>query len=433
MNIAIAGYGIEGEENYRYFLAQGHTVTIVDESTSPSKQIPAGAKTDLGPGAFDRLQGFDMVVRTAGLAPRKLLTDAKVWSATNEFMKHCPSPVIGVTGTKGKGTTSSLIASILSAAGRTVHLVGNIGVPALQTLPHILPSDIVVYEMSSFQLWDLELSPYVSVVLPVEADHLDVHADMDEYVKAKANIATHQRESDVVIYHADNKISQTISEQSRGDRIPYPSQQFVHVNDGWFYDGEKKICKITALQLPGVHNQENACAAISAAGIFIETGFSEAVQAGLERFTGLPHRLKLVREVNGVRYFDDSIATTPGSAIAAVKSFSDPIVLLLGGKDKGGDYSELLELCGKKDVTVIIYGENRQHLANMCEKYEVKYKPAEGTMKSVVSLESEVAREGSVVILSPAASSFDMFKNYAARGDAFVHEVTNLGGGTYVS
>ncbi|HWT40521.1 MAG TPA: Mur ligase family protein, partial [Dongiaceae bacterium] len=205
MKIAIAGYGLEGEANYLYWSKDvANELTIVDESTVPSHPLPDGVSTILGEGAFQKLDGFDMVIRTAGLAPYKIATNGKIWSATNEFFAKCPASIIGVTGSKGKGTTSSLIASMLEKAGKKVWLVGNIGLPALDVLEKIQPDDIVVYELSSFQLWDLEKSPHIAVVLFIEQEHLDVHRSMEEYVEAKGQIAYHQTPQDTLIYNAEN-------------------------------------------------------------------------------------------------------------------------------------------------------------------------------------------------------------------------------------
>lgn len=438
MKVAIAGYGIEGEQNYTYWRTAGHDVTIHDEKESPDRPIPAGASVVLGPDAYENLESYDLVVRTAGLPPRKLKSASKVWSATNEFFEKCPAEIIGVTGTKGKGTTSSLIASILSAADKTVHLVGNIGMPALSVLDTIKPDDIVVYELSSFQLWDIQNSPDVAVVLAVEADHLDVHDSFEDYIQAKANIRRFQAEWDECYYHPTNEISRRIalinSPQNLDDTqqsietqnmYRYASDESVYVRDDWFVDNvDRQIAPVSALQLPGKHNIENACAAIAAAQHY--TVDSDAYVQGLEAFTGLPHRLKYVTEKHGVKYYDDSIATTPGSAIAAIASFEEPKVLILGGKDKGADYTELIEACALSASTVIAIGSNGPSIAQLCEEAGVAYVEEQGDMATIVEVASGIAQPGSVVVLCPAASSFDMFTSYVDRGNQFIAAVEAL-------
>ncbi|HEY0965442.1 MAG TPA: UDP-N-acetylmuramoyl-L-alanine--D-glutamate ligase [Candidatus Saccharimonadales bacterium] len=409
MKIAIAGYGLEGKANFIYWNKPEHELTIIDEREAV-ENLPEGVPTILGGGSFGKLIDFEMVVRSAGVAPRKIQTNGKVWSATNEFFSKCPAPIIGVTGTKGKGTTSSLITSILQAGGHKVHLVGNIGTPALEVLPRITSEDIVVYELSSFQLWDLEKSPHVAVILPIEPDHLDVHADFDEYFHAKMNIAIEQNEGDVVVYNKNNEWSRKIAEvSSAGTAIAYP-----------FAIDEFK----DSLKIPGVHNQENASAAIAAVRGFVSD--VDAIRKGLADFHGLSHRLKFVREVGDVKYYDDSIATTAGSALAAINSFEQPKILLLGGHEKGSDYTELMRRCAEKKVQVITYGANRHELEKLCAENNITCFVNEGDMNSVVMEAARLAQPGSVVILSPAAASFDMFKNYADRGNQFITAVNQL-------
>ncbi|HJP81412.1 MAG TPA: UDP-N-acetylmuramoyl-L-alanine--D-glutamate ligase [Candidatus Saccharimonadales bacterium] len=425
MKVAIAGYGIEGKSNYTYFLNQGHEVVIVDEHEV--KDAPVDASVIWGENAFSRLKGFDMVVRTAGLAPRKIVTDGKIWSATNEFLAKCPAPIIGVTGSKGKGTTCSLIASILRAGGHTVHLVGNIGVPALDILPTIQTGDIVVYEMSSFQLWDAEKSPQVAVVLMIEPDHLDVHKNFDEYVGAKANIATHQRVIDLVVYKAQNSLSSSIASASAGDKVGFPWVQTAHVSDDAFWYGDTRLCDVNALKLPGVHNLDNACAAIDAAWRWVKDG--DVIAKGLSAFTGLPHRLKFVQEIEGVKYYDDSIATTPGSAIAAMYAFSQPKILILGGSSKGANFSEVARTAQEVGIKLaILIGEEAKKLQPLFENVRVPFVNlgTEVSMEEVVDTAYKKAVPGDVVVLSPACASFGMFKNYADRGEQFIAAVNAL-------
>lgn len=423
MKIAIAGYGAEGEVSYAYWNTPDNQVVIVDEKT-PSRELPYDSSSIIGEEAYTKLNGFDLVIRTPGLSPSKITTDGKIWSATNEFFAHCPAPIIGVTGSKGKGTTSSLIAGILRAAGKTVHLLGNIGVPALGVLPNITEDDIVVYELSSFQLWDLERSPQVAVVLYIEPDHLDVHTDFNEYVEAKAQITTSQSTVDRAVYNATNPIATQIAKRSVGQLLPYPSVRGVHVQDGSFYYGDQILCSLDNLLLVGRHNQDNACAAITATWPWVQDPI--VIAEGLRSFDGLPHRLKFVGEVDSVKYYDDSIATTPGSAIAAINSFDERVTIILGGHDKGGDMTELIQQCHEKQVSVVAIGKNRQKIAELCAKYGVECGVEPGDMLAIVRRAAIEAERGSVVILSPAAASFDMFKNYADRGEQFIAAVSNL-------
>lgn len=430
MKIAIAGFGMEGKSNFQYFKNKGD-VTIVDERLEVP-DVPYGTPTILGPDAFSKLDEFDVVVRTAGLAPRKLATKAKIWSATNEFFDKCTVPIIGVTGTKGKGTVSSLIESILKAAGLKTMLVGNIGLPALDALEQANQSDVVVYEMSSFQLWDIEKSPQVAVVLLIEPDHLDVHTSFDEYVNAKANIRRFQKDGDVCFYHPTNEFSATIANATKnGNAYKFndPDEpRSVYVKDGAFYIENRRICSTDAVQLPGAHNIENACAAISAA--LEMTDNFDAVERGLRAFTGLPHRLKFVREVNGVRYFDDSIATTPGSVIAAMKAFAGPKVLILGGSSKGANFNELAQFAVTQDIRhVVAIGTEGPVIAAAFSAVNIPVTNLgiDVRMMTIVRTAASVAPVGSTVILSPACASFDMFKSYADRGDQFIAAVNELG------
>lgn len=433
MKVAIAGYGVEGRENYAYWAKDSaNTLTIVDERPAADVVYPEGAATLLGEDVFSRLDGFDLVIRTAGLAPRKIKTDGKVWSATNEFFAQCPAPIIGVTGSKGKGTTSSLIASILEAAGKKVWLVGNIGLPALSVLENIQPEDIVVYELSSFQLWDAVKSPHTAVVLFIEQEHLDVHLDMAEYVEAKAQITRWQTAHDTLIYNAENQYATTIAESSPAQKVGYPSTDTAHIEAGYFYYGTQRLCSVDTLAIKGAHNQTNALAAIDA--VWQYTQDPAAIEKGLAAFHGLPHRLAYVATVNEVEYYDDSIATTPASAIAALRTFADkPKVLILGGSSKGSDFSELAQELTHHEVQVLLIGDEAAAIARACDdagfaRYEILPVPDEGVSvaEQVTWRAAALATPGGVVLLSPAAASFGLFKNYVDRGEQFIAAVQQL-------
>jgi len=431
MKIAIAGYGIEGKANHAYWNTPGNEVTIVDERDSLD-DVPADAPTILGEGAFSKLNGFDLVVRTAGLAPAKITTDGKIWSATNEFFEKCPAPIIGVTGTKGKGTTASLTASILEAAGKKVWLTGNIGKPSLDILERVTPDDIVVYELSSFQLWDVQRSPQVAIVLLIEPDHLNVHEDFEDYVQAKTNIRRFQQADDLCIYHPTNVYSKRIADSTKlGEAVRYGVKEgsSVYTKDGMFYQAEHQICSIEALQLIGQHNVENACAAITAAKHYDIS--DQAIEQGLRSFSGLPHRIEYVREFDGVKYYNDSFSSAPSATIAAIKSFTQPEILLLGGIDKGADFTELVEaLQNQPNIkAVICMGEIRHKLAGLMNDSIDNLNVVvtdEQTLQPIVELARSISQPGDVVLLSPACASFDMFRDFYDRGDQFRTIVNQL-------
>lgn len=443
MKVAIVGYDVEGQASYRYYSARPDTeIVIFDEAELDESTLPKGVEAHCGPTALAELKlmnDFDLVLRTPGLPVHKLAGIHNVSSATNEFLKSCPGTVIGVTGTKGKGTTCSLLHAILKAEGRQSWLVGNIGAPALDVLDSIKADDYVVYEMSSFQLWDVTVSPQLALVLMVEPDHLDRHASMNEYVHAKANIRRFQKSGDICIYHPTNEYASQIAhiELRHGTEGVEPPKRFgvpddgqVYVTSNTFFIQNDPICSVKELRIPGIHNQMNACAAISAARAIANVANDSVIQ-GLNSFHGLPHRLKYVASVRGVDYFDDSIATTPGSAIAAIDAFDQAKVLIIGGYDKGADYSELITKIAESDSIrgVVCVGQLGRKLAEdlkAATNYIEIHHVDGGTMTDIVKRAEIIAQDGDVVILSPAAASFDMFKSYADRGDQFINAVKSL-------
>ncbi|MDO4902103.1 MAG: UDP-N-acetylmuramoyl-L-alanine--D-glutamate ligase [bacterium] len=440
--IALIGFGLEAKSAYEFLKNKNPDAIfdIYDQNKTTKVELPEGVNFYGGVTDFSEVWA-DLIVRTPAVRPDRLPHDVEVTSVTNLFFENCSAPIIGVTGTKGKGTTSSLIASILRASGRKVHLVGNIGLAALDILAEISPEDTVVYEMSSFQLWDLKTSPQVAVILMIEPDHLDVHADFEEYLTAKAQIRAHQNSQDYCIFNNKNQFSKQIglldtaknlkNSFGYGDeegKIFVRNNEFILRNE----DGsEQKICSTDAVKLPGTHNLDNACAAILAAKCFDKNISGEIIEKGLADFTGLPHRLKFVREVRGVKFYDDSISTTPGSAIAAIKAFSENKILLLGGSDKGADLSKLFDeiLSSDSIKKVVIYGAQSGKLAEEFRKRNYDNFQNFGEkpdFEEVVKSAFEAAESGESVILSPAHASFDMFSSYADRGEKFVKIVEKL-------
>ncbi len=429
MKIALLGYGVEGESVYNYYHAKypDAEFTAYDNKSEPKNSLPADVKFVGDVQDFTNIEA-DIAVKTPAIAPWLVQVSGEVTTMTREFMKTCPAPIIGVTGTKGKGTTASLIQSILQAAGKKTWLVGNIGVGAFDVLDQIQPEDIVVYELSSFQLWDCDVSPHIAVVLGIEPEHLDVHNGFEDYLSAKANIASHQKQDDTVVYKANNEYAVAIAEQSSAQKVAYESDNYAHATDGAFYYGEQLLCSTDVLKIPGVHNIDNACAAIDATWQWVQDG--DVIAKGLAAFEGLPHRLKFVRDVDGVGYYDDSIATTPGSAIAALAAFEQPKVLILGGSDKGADYDHLAAEIARSNIRhVFLIGSEAPRLQAAIDGTGVSDYTNLGslvTMGEIVEAAAAKAQRGDVVILSPACASFDMFKSYSDRGDKFIAAVQRL-------
>lgn len=405
MKIGILGYGKEGQSAAVYFKQKGSTVEVIDNFTDQ----------DLMQRDFSH---FDLVLRSPSVRPRPEFS-----SMTKYFFDHCPCPIIGVTGTKGKGTTCSIITALLKALHQDVYLVGNIGNPALDVLDALAPSSIVVYEMSSFQLWDLHKSPHIAVVLGIEPDHLNVHHDYTEYVNAKANIAKHQRPEDFCIYYHNNPDATAIAKQSPAHKITYPIANDLLTD------------VVSHLGIPGQHNCENAQAALLAVSSFYKVPFDQfltehrdnIIQA-LAAFRGLPHRLQFLRELNGIKYYDDNFSTTPTSLKVALEAFpTQKLILIAGGRDKTGyqDLAEILELIHHHPnlQKVILIGESGRELVESLPDAILA-----NTLAEAVQLATQSAQKlhAEIVLMSPAAASFDMFDSVYDRGAKFQKLIQDL-------
>lgn len=427
LKIAIAGYGQEGEASYEYWNKLGADITIFDESI-PDRTAPEGVKTYFSADAFSQMYDFDFIIRTPSLSPVKIQSNSKVWSATNEFFMQCPAPIIGVTGTKGKGTTASLIAAILREGGKQVHLVGNIGKPALSELEHIQAEDFVVFELSSFQLWDLEKSPQNAVVLMIEPDHLDVHSSMEDYVTAKSHIAVFQTSDDYLTYHPTNSFSAQIAALSPAKKSRYMSSDGANVVDGAITIENQTICQVSEVGLLGAHNLENICAVITASWRYIKD--TEAIKKAVTSFQGLPHRLQIIEEVDGVSYVDDSYSSAPGAVIAAITSFQQPEILICGGFSRDLDFTQLAKKISEQQniKKVLLIGQTKQKIAEALQAQDfTSFQILDATnMSEIVAAAQHESTNGDVVLLSPGCPSFDMFKNFADRGEQFQQIVKGL-------
>jgi UDP-N-acetylmuramoylalanine--D-glutamate ligase len=361
----------------------------------------------------------------------------KVTTVTEEFFRTCPAPIIGVTGTKGKGTTSTLIAKIIETSGETVHLGGNIGIPPLDMLKDgIKPNDWVVLELANFQLIDLRISPKIAVCLMVVPAHLDWHTDLAEYVKAKQQLFIHQSSQDIAIFNRSNDLSAAVVDVSPALKISYEVPEIgqtpedrngAYVLGEDIYMDDVKVCSVADVKLLGRHNLQNVCAAIAATWDLIDNDPAVIIKA-LSSYTGLPHRLELIRDFNGVKYYDDSFGTEPATAMVALEALSGNKVLILGGSDKGASYDELAEAVKNNQVhTVITIGQTGPTIADSLRKVGYTNIVDGGTtMQSIVDTARQHAKSGDTVLLSTACASFGMFKDYIDRGEQFKKTVLAL-------
>lgn len=415
MKIALLGYGKEGQAIEKYFKShEQDLVCDIFENFTPEEN----AKRDYS--------SYDIIFRSPSVPPLHLKNESSI---TKYFFDHCPCPIIGVTATKGKGTICSFIKSLLDAENEDAYLVGNIGEPAINVLDQLTSESVVVYELSSFQLWDLDKSPHISVIGHLEPDHLNIHKDYDDYLEAKSNIASHQSSDDYCIYFAPNPESVKLADTSSAHKIPYPFNIPGDIEQ--------------AITLPGKHNQDNATAAIAAIASYYNispdeylTNHKPAIIQGLSSFHGLPHRLEFLRELNGVKYYDDNFATNASSTKVALDAFPDSdIILILGGRDKTNyqDLPEIHQLIEPLNVSrVILIGESGHKLYT--DFHEPKYMLAASLEEAVKTAQNEAETLAAVgytdrdiiVLMSPAAASFDMFDNVYDRGAKYQKLIDSL-------
>lgn len=416
--IAVLGKGVEGQSSFEFLQKQGADVEVFDKNDS-----------------WDNLSNFDLIVRSPGIKLDDLEKyKEKLTSQTKLFFDLCPCSIIGITGTKGKGTTSALIYEMLKEDEKDAYLGGNIGRPPFEFLHKLNPQSVVVLELSSFQLQDLEKSPHIAVVLMLTQDHIDYHGSIENYVGAKRNILRFQDSEDFAVINKDYPASRESDIHTKA-KVFYVSREGEPEEGCFVKEGkvvikkgnlEKEIVPVSDILLPGAHNWENVCAASMAASL---AGVSDkTIRKVLKTFKGLEHRLELVAEIKGVRYYDDSFATTPYSTIAAIEAFEEPEILILGGSSKGADFSELGEVINnsRNIKTIIGIGQEWGRIKEVIKNSSIKIVEGCQNMEEIVKKASGLAEDGDVVLLSPACASFGMFKDYKDRGNQFKSQVNNL-------
>lgn len=443
MRIAVLGYGKEGQAAAEYW-RRGNDITVCD--INPNIQLPDYVEAQTGPDYLKDLDRFDLIIRSPQVHPREIAAAnydrilRKVTTGTEEFMRNCPAPIITVTGTKGKGTTSSLITKIIQNTGHKVHLGGNIGIPPIEMLGWgIQPEDWVVLEISNFQLIDLRVSPKVAVCVMVVPEHLDWHTNLAEYVHSKQNLFRHQSDHDLAVFNRLSEFSEEVASVSPALKMSYevpaygrqPSEEngaYVLGND--IYMDDEKVCTVNDVALLGRHNLENVCAAITATWDLIG-GKAEIITKAVREFSGMAHRLELVREADNIRFFNDSFAATPQAAVAAMQAIPGPKVIILGGVDRGLDLSPITNAVIDRDnqvVHAILIGQTAPKLANLLNQHSfLNFESlTDHSMKEIVETAKNSALPGQSVVLSPGCASYDMFKNFEDRGLQFKAQVDAL-------
>ena len=438
--IAVLGLGVSNRPLVRLLLEFGCDVTGCDRT--PREKLDdevlaleaMGCRLSVGDGYLDTVEA-DVLFRTPGMHPGNpaiqalAAKGAQVTSEMEVFFEVCPCQLIAVTGSDGKTTTTTLISEMLKASGKTVWLGGNIGTPLLPLVRQMKESDYAVVELSSFQLMDMTRSPHIAVVTNLAPNHLDVHKDMEEYVDSKKNIFRFQKPGDLLILNADNDI--TAGFMGNGITRFFSRQgKAAHVvlRDNIIYRGGEAVLDAADILIPGVHNIENYMTAIAAVEGLVE---DETIRQVAKTFGGVEHRIELVRIKDGVRFYNDSIASSPTRTIAGLRSFQEKVILIVGGYDKNIPFDVLgPEICAhvKKLFLGGATGPKIRDAVIACPEYDEKALPIVdcGDFESAVRAAAAAAEEGDVVLMSPASAAFDQFKNFMVRGEFFKKLVREL-------
>lgn len=473
--VAIIGMGVSNLPLLDYFYDKNAKVTVFNNKNLSDEIMEKINKyryeVEIGEDNLLRLNGFDIIFRSPSALPTnpafvsEVEKGAILTSEIEMVLKLAPCKVIGVTGTEGKTTTTSLIYEIAKKAGINCFLGGNIGRPIFTEIKNMKPEDLVILELSSFQLMGMEISPDIAVVTNMFPDHLNIHKSYEEYQEAKKTIFKHQNENGIVILNKDNDITRNFAPEVKGNVVFFSSQK--QLKNGYVYDREdmtikhcvngrcKNLLNKSDIKLRGIHNYENICAALAATETLVD---EEKQLEAIKNFTGVEHRLEFVRELDGVKYYNDSIGTSPASTIAGLNAFDENIVLLAGGSDKGLDYKEIGETIAQKVGTLILTGPTSEKIENATiialaemqkengglqnisaeneiENIENKIsKPLEkdleiihcSNLEEAVKMAKQKAKSGDIVLLSPASASFDAFKNFEERGNKFKQFVNEL-------
>lgn len=447
--VAIIGLGVSNIPLIDYMYDKKAKVTVFDdrEEDKIPKEIINKIKeykfeTSFGKNNLSKLKGFDIIFRSPSCMPTKPELEeeakrgAKVTTEIEMLMEMCPAKIIGVTGSDGKTTTTSLIYEILKKAGYNTYLGGNIGTPLFTKLEEMKSEDIVVLELSSFQLMDMKISPHIGVITNITPNHLNIHKDYEEYIDAKKNIFKYQNENDIVILNYDNEITRNAAKEAMSKVVFFSHKE--KLENGFIVDEKiikeceddirKHIIDTKDIILRGEHNFENVATALATTKTLVSQDI--AVKA-IKEFKPVEHRLEFVRELDRVKWYNDSVSSSPTRTIAGLSSFDEEIILIAGGYDKNLDYTPIAKPIVEKVKKLILIGQTSNKIYE-CVKSEAEKQNVKidiymcSSLKETVTLAKRIAKPSQVVLFSPASASFDMFKNFADRGEQFKKLVNEL-------
>lgn len=447
--VAIIGLGVSNLPLLDYMYGKKARVTVFDERNieSISKEVMDkitnyGFEFSLGKNCLEKLKGFDIIFRSPSCLPTRLELQqeekrgAIVTTEIEMLMKMCPCKIIGITGSDGKTTTTSLIYSILQKSGYHTFLGGNIGTPLFTRLSEMKPEDIVVLELSSFQLMGMEISPDIAVITNITPNHLNIHKDYEEYIEAKKNIFKYQDENGILILNYDNEITRNCSNETKGKVIFFSHKE--KLDDGFIVDGKiikeceekvrKHIFNGDDAILRGNHNLENIATAIAATKTLVS--IEEAVEA-IKEFKPVEHRIEFVKEIDQVKWYNDSASSSPTRTLSGLNAFDEEIILIAGGYDKNLDYQPLAKPIVEKVKALLLMGQTSGKIFDVVkEELENQNKELDiymcENLEQTVTLAKKLERPGNIVLFSPASASFDMFKDFADRGNQFKKLVNDI-------
>jgi UDP-N-acetylmuramoylalanine--D-glutamate ligase len=434
---AVVGIGISNTPLIDFLLQLGAQVSAFDRKKEnelgkiATEFRKKGVNLVLGESYLDNLKGFDVIFKTPSMridSPALVIArenGAYITSEMEEFVKYCPSKIYGITGSDGKTTTTTLIYNMLKEQGYKTWVGGNIGTPLFTNIEEISGEDRVVLELSSFQLMTMDVSPEIAIVTNLSPNHLDIHKDMDEYVQAKKNIFKHQEEANLLILNKDNEITNSMEGESNGRVILFSIKENIE-EGGYFknnklYIKRKEVCNLSEIKLKGMHNVENLLAAFCAVSEDVEINSMRKVAT---TFAGVEHRCEFVTEIDGVQYYNDSIASSPSRTLAGLNAFEKPVILIAGGYDKKIPFEPLAQEGYSKIKTLILIGATKYKIKDAFDNI-IREKNLElsiiieDTLEAAIYKAKEIATSGDIVTLSPACASFDMFANFEIRGNAF--------------